>query len=57
MKKKNFWSRRKFFTNIGFGVLGLSFLSNYSVKILTNQNKVLLKERIKINPSAVKRNK
>jgi len=55
--KNKLWNRRKFFSSVGLGFLGLSIFGSPGFKLLANQNKILLKEKIKVNPLAVKRNK
>lgn len=55
MEKKRFWTRRKFFANLGFGAIGITFLANKPFQLFNNSKKVLMKERVKINSNAVKR--
>lgn len=48
--------RRKFFSRVGMGALGLTLLSSFPFKLFAKE-KNMKKIKVKIHPSAVKRNK
>ena len=55
MKKKI--NRRRFFTVTGIAALGTSIFANTPLKYFDKSKRIRLSKKVKIHPSAVRRNK
>jgi len=57
MKMKRTINRKKFFGNIGMGLIFIGVMKNLPFKFLSNIKRNSKKVKVLIHPSAIKRNK
>jgi len=57
MEKRKKINRKKFFGNIGIGLLFVGLMNNLPLKFLSNIKRNSKKVKVTIHPSAIKRNK
>ena len=57
MKMKRTIDRKKFFGNIGMGLIFIGVMKNLPFKFLSNIKRNSKKVKVLIHPSAIKRNK